>query len=178
MKNCTSGRCVNFSFFKKHSSSTAGFTLVETLVSLVILSVTLIPILNLSGNITRINASLQDNLVASGLAQEGVEIIRAIRDTNWFNNRAFDYGLSAGAYQVEWNSTTPLSLAGSLPLNINNGLYTYSANSGWIATKFSRTVTITKINAGELQVVSTVTWPGRGGINKNISAELHLFNWK
>lgn len=152
-----------------------GFTLVETLVALVILTVALIPILNLSSGAARVSASIQDNLVASGLAQEGVEVVRAIRDTNWFNNRAFDSGLSDGAYRIEWNSTILLALGGNPALNLNNGQYTYS---GGTPTKFSRTVTITKINAGELKVVSQVAWIARSNDSKSITAEDHLFNWK
>jgi len=152
-----------------------GFTLIETLVSLVILSVVIVPILSLSNIVAGVNMSLQDNLVASGLAQEGVEIVHAIRDTNWFNDRAFDYDLSDGVYRVEWNSTTLLELNGNPALDLNDGLYTYLNGT---PSKFSRTVTIAKINAGELRAVSTVTWTGRGGVNKSISAESHLFNWK
>jgi len=152
-----------------------GFTLVETLVSLVILSVVIVPILSLSNIVAGVNISLQDDLVASGLAQEGVEIVRAIRDTNWFNARTFDYDLNDGTYRVEWNSTTLLALNDNPALNLNDGLYTYL---GGTPSKFSRTVTITKINTGELRTVSNVTWTGRGGVNKSISAESHLFNWK
>lgn len=158
-----------------NSKSQEGFTLVETLVSLVILAVALIPIMNLSSSISKVNSALQDSLVASGLAQEGIEVIRAIRDTNWFNNRAFDSGLSDGIYQVEWNSTTLLSYNNNPTLNLNSGRYTYTNGT---PSKFSRTIAITKINTGELKVVSTVTWIERGGINKSIGAESHLFNWK
>ncbi len=157
------------------TNSQKGFTLVETLVSLVILTVALIPILNLSTSASRVNSNLQDNLVASGLAQEGIEVIHALRDTNWFSNQAFDFGLSNGTYQVEWDSTTLLSFGGNPVLNLNNGKYTYS---GGTPTKFNRTVTITKVNTGELKVVSQVTWQGRSNDPKSITAEDHLFNWK
>ena len=159
-------------FWNKKSG---GFTLVETLVSLVILTIALIPILNLSTSTSRVSSTIQDNLIASGLAQEGIEVVHAMRDTNWFNNRAFDYNLGDGVYQVEWNSTTLLSLGGSPVLNLNNGLYTYS---GGTPTKFSRTVTITKVNAGELKIVSQVTWLARSNDPKSIVGEGHLFNWK
>lgn len=149
--------------------------MVETLVSLVILTVALIPILNLSSNIERTSSTIQGNLVAAGLAQEGIEVIRAIRDTNWFNNRAFDSGLGNGVYQIEWNSTMLLSLGDSPALNLNNGRYTYT---GGLPTQFSRTITITKINAGELKVVSQVDWQERSNNSKSITAEDHLFNWR
>lgn len=163
----------NFKF--KHRHHQRGFTLIETLVSLVILTVALIPILNLSSSASRVSSEIQDNLVASGLAQEGVEVIHALRDTNWFNNLAFDSGLGNGNYRVEWNSTSMLSLGSSPALNLNNGHYTYS---GGTPTKFSRTISITKIDAGELKIVSQVTWLGRSNEAKSITAEDHLFNWR
>lgn len=153
----------------------AGFTLIETLVSLVILTTAIIPIINLSNSASRVASEVQDNLVASGLDQEGIEVIHAIRDTNWFNNRAFDSGLSNGTYQMEWNSTALLSFGGNPVLNLNNGRYTYT---GGTPSKFKRTVTITKINTGELKVVSQVTWIGRSNEAKSITAEDHLFNWR
>ncbi|MEK9158292.1 MAG: prepilin-type N-terminal cleavage/methylation domain-containing protein [Patescibacteria group bacterium] len=160
--------------FRKNNNE-KGFTLVETLVSLVILSVALIPILNLSSGVTKTSAIVRDNLIAAGLAQEGVEVVRAIRDTNWFNTREFDSGLDAGAYQVQWDSTSLLSLGGNPVLNLNNGIYTYS---GGTPTKFRRTITLTKINAGELKVVSTVAWSTQSSASKSLGAESHLFNWK
>jgi len=152
-----------------------GFTLVETLVSLVILSVAMIPILNLTAGTARVNSNLQDNLVAAGLVQEGIEVVRAIRDNNWFNDRAFDEGLAAGVYQVQWDSNSLLSLPGNPVLFVDNGIYTYS---GSVPSKFRRTVTISKPNAGELMVVGAVTWIERSNNTKTLSAESHLFNWK
>jgi prepilin-type N-terminal cleavage/methylation domain-containing protein len=160
---------------KSNLNNQRGFTLVETLVALVILTVALIPILHLSTSASKSSTAIRDNLVAAGLAQEGAEVVRAIRDTNWFNGRAFDSGLSNGTYQVEWDSAALLSLAGNPVLNLNNGLYTYS---GGTPTQFTRTVTITKINTGELKVESQVTWLSQANTAKSIVAEDHLFNWK
>ncbi len=157
------------------SQGERGFTLVETLVSLVILTVALIPILNLSTDIARVNSNIQDSMVASGLAQEGIEVIRAIRDTNWFRDLSFDSGLGDGVYEVEWDSVAPLSPSLNQFLNISSGRYTYSTGS---ATKFKRTVTITKLNAGELKIVSQITWLAHADDSRSISVEDHLFNWK
>ena len=158
----------------KHNNQ-SGFTLVETLVALVVLTMALVPLLQLSSAATKSSEVVRDNLIAAGLAQEGIEVIHAIRDTNWFNSRAFDASLAAGTYQVEWNSTVPLSLGGNPFLNLNNGLYTYS---GGTPTKFHRNITITKISAGELGVVSVVTWQSQTQASHSLTAEDHLFNWK
>ena len=152
----------------------AGFTLVETLVSLVLLSMAIIPALILSTRAVNIAYDVRDTLTASGLAQEGIEVVRAMRDTNWFNDLEFDNGLTDGSYRVEWDSVSLLPLSGNPVLNLNNGLYTYSGGNGTI---FSRALTITKINGGELRIVSKVNWADKG-VTKNVQAEEHLFNWK
>lgn len=151
-----------------------GFTLVESMVALVILTIAIIPALYLSNSAVTVAYNVRDDLAAAELAQEGVEVIRAIRDANWLNGVAFDTNLAAGSYRVEWNSTTPLALAGNPPLNLNNGLYTYV---GGTPSKFTRMITITKVNAGELKVVSQVSWATRIG-SRTTTVEDHLFNWK
>ena len=159
----------------KYNSRERGFTLIETMVSLVILTIAIIPALSLSTSAVNIGYDIRDDLVAAGLAQEGIEVIRAIRDTNWFNNQPFDTGLTDGNYRVEWNSTSLLALSSNPPLKLTDGLYTYSSGT---STKFTRTIVITKINAGELKVVSQVSWPTRTNIAKTTQAEEHLFNWR
>jgi prepilin-type N-terminal cleavage/methylation domain-containing protein len=151
----------------------SGFTLVETLVSLVILTMALIPILQLTSSVNKISTTNRDDLIAAGLVQEGIEVVRAIRDTNWYNNRAFDSGLAAGTYLTDWSSMALFPGAG--PLKLNNGVYSYTSGT---STKFYRTITITKVSAGELKVVCQVQWLNYGATWKITSAEDHLFNWK
>lgn len=140
-----------------------------------ILTIGLVPILNLSTAASRTSVIIRDNLIAAGLAQEGVEVVRAIRDTNWFNSQPFDSGLGAGVYQAEWNSTALLTLNPTTVLNLNNGLYTYS---GGTPSKFTRTITITKVNSAELKVESSVTWASATNPNESLVAEAHLFDWR
>lgn len=161
-------------FFSGHSSR-AGFTLVEALVALVILTMALGPILFSADMALNISNSIRNNLIAANLSQEGLEVVRAIRDANWFNDRAFDSGLSDGVWRVEWNSDSLLPRDDNTPLKINNGVYSYSPLG--TNTIFKRTITITKVNAGELKIVCEVSWKDRN-INKSVSAESHLFDWK
>ena len=160
---------------KLKSNKELGFTIVETLVALVVLSMAIIPALYLSTKAVDISEEIRDDLVAAGLAQEGIEVVRAIRDTNWFTGLAFDNSLPDGAYRLQWNSTSLLPLSGNPILLVSNGVYSYDSGAN---TKFRRTVTITKVNAGELKIVSQVTWPSKTNPNNSIQTEDHLFNWK
>ena len=153
----------------------AGFTLVEALVALVILTLALGPALVLSSSISSTASILQNNLIAANLSQEGVEVVRALRDANWYNGLSFDNGLSDGIYRVDWNSNSLTSLGVNPPLKVSSGLYNYSAGT---ATIFKRTITITKINSEELRVISDVTWTERGERARDVRVESHLFDWK
>jgi|SRR3989344_8283722 len=152
-----------------------GFTLIEALVALVVLTIALGPALILSSNISSLASVIQNNLIASNLSQEGVEVVRALRDANWHNGLPFDNGLSAGTYRVEWNSNTLVVLGSNPPLKINNGLYNYSLGAD---TRFKRTITITLISSEELRIISDVTWTEKGERIRNIKTESHLFDWK
>ncbi len=152
-----------------------GFTLVEALVALVVLTLAIGPALVLSSNVSSTSSVIKNNLIAANLSQEGLEVVRALRDANWFNGLLFDNNLANGIYRVEWNSSSLINLGTNPPLKISSGLYNYSSGTDTI---FTRTITITKINAAELRIISDVAWTERGNNTKDIKAESHLFNWK
>jgi len=88
-------------------NSQGGFTIIESLVALAILSLALTPMLVVVTMSSRIATSVKNNLVAALLAQEGIEVIRAIRDTNWLNGQLFYTGLNEDAEttSVEYTAT-------------------------------------------------------------------------
>lgn len=156
-------------------NNSAGFTLIEALVALVLLSLALTPALYVTNFMVGAAAIIRDDTTAANLTQEGIEVIRAIRDTNWFNGRPYDNGLGTGTWRVEYNSDALLSLGSNPPLKIGNGIYNYTVGTD---TTFHRTIAISKTSAMEIKVVSTVTWTAKGNNPKSISAEDHLFDWK
>lgn len=171
-------------YFLKYKQQ-RGFTLVEALVAIFILTMGLIPSLSIILLANSFNFSIRNNLIAANLAQEGVEVVRAIRDTNWFNNRAFDAGLAPGIYRVQYNSeadglnTFLLPEDGNPPLLIENGMYNYTSGKD---TTFKRRILIDKDTslAGcncELRVIVEVEWPERKR-TKTAIIESHLFDWQ
>ncbi len=149
--------------------------MIEALVALVILTVALGPALILSSNFLATASVVKNNLVAANLAQEGIEVVRSLRDTNWFNGASFNNGLSDGVYRIEWSSNSLISLGSNPPLKLDNGLYNYSTGADTI---FKRTITLTRVNPSELKVVSDVTWLERGNRARDVNIESHLFNWR
>ena len=168
-------------------SSQNGFTIIESLVALAILSLSLMPMLVVVTMSSRIATSVKNNLVAAMLAQEGIEVVRAIRDTNWLNGRVFYIGLNEDAETgttkdglVQYDtadSLMPYDASAKLYVDNNSGIYSYDNNSGSSPTLFTRKISVTKISNAELKIISEITWnePPR---SKIISVEDHLFDWK
>ena len=157
--------------------NSGGFTLIEALVALFVLLLGVPPAFWLSVSSVNLAASVQNNLAAANLAQEGAEVIRAIRDNNWFvkpTPQAFDTGLADGVYQVQGDSDAVLPYADVFLKIDASGIYNYVSGTDTI---FKRKLTISKLSTVELQVTREVSWQERGR-SKTISVESHLFDWQ
>src|SRR3989344_5496223 len=161
-------------------SKERGFTLIEAIVAIFILSLGIIPSLSIVLYANSFTSVLKNNLIGTNLAQEGAEVVRALRDSNWFNGRAFDFGLANGTYRLEWNSASLITEFGSNPvLKIDsNGLYNYTSGTD---TPFHRRIFIVKDPTApgcdcELRVVVKVSWVERKS-TRVITVESHLFDW-
>lgn len=152
-----------------------GFTLIETIVAVGIITVGLVSALTLITNSLFYVSSIGDRLIAANLTAEGLEVARNIRDNNWLADLSWNNGLSNGDYQASYNSTT-LSSYGGNPLLFDSaiGLYNYSSGA---STPYVRKISISNPSNYEIRVISTVTWQRRG-MTYSTSAESHLFNWK
>ena len=159
------------------SGANKGFTLIEAMVALVLITVAMGPVFILATSAVNVASRIEHNLIASNLAQEGIEVIRNVRDTNWLNEAAFDNNLPVGTWRVQWDTVGGglMAVDSNPALKKNNGLYNYITGTD---TVFHRTVTISKPNSGELVLTSLVTWVERGNINRTVSTESHLFNWR
>ncbi len=96
------------------------FSLIEVLISFTILTISLIAITQLITTTIQANRENTSRLQAYYLAQQGLELSRHIRDSNWLQNIGFD---SSGPQNTLWQSNngstgnlTPLNQ--SLILNI------------------------------------------------------------
>ncbi len=69
-----------------------GFTLVEILISVAILAVTLTAMANLVIVTMRANQSNMNTLQGYYLAQQGIEAMRNLRDSNWMQNYGWNQG--------------------------------------------------------------------------------------
>lgn len=152
--------------------SSKAFTLIEILIAITVITLGVVGFYAAITRVTSITLSNSSRFIASRLAQEGIELVSNVRDTNWIERTDWDNGLADNDYRVQYDKDSLLTHSDA-PLKINsNGFYNYDSGS---STKFTRKVTISHINPDELKVKVQITWPGRGS---PLEVEEHLYNWK
>lgn len=157
-----------------------GFTIVELVITIFVLSIAVIGVYNAFSILLISTTETINRFTAAYLAQEGVEIVRNIRDTNWLkadtDSESFhwddglaDCGESVGGceadYTTDGTSTNPLVPFGSdgRYLNIDaDGFYSY--NSSGTPTKFKRSIAIKQINDNTMEVLVQVAWSEKPNI--------------
>lgn len=169
-----------------HLGKGEGFTLMEVIISVAVIITALVAsIALLSFSISGISAN-KSKLIAASLVQEGLEIVRNIRDSNWFaGNTGPDDGtgtdwreglgetLGSTFHTVQYDELTVLSGDPSLYIN-TNGFYTHNETS--TVTSFERKIYIEYIDNNQIKVTCEVNWKERGR-DRNITAETRLYNW-
>lgn len=160
---------------KIDSRYSKGFTLLETIVAIGVITTGFVSALALITNSYFYISNIQNRLVAANLAAEGIELVRNIRDNNWLQSQAWNLGLNEGDYQVAYDSASLSPYSGNPLLLDANGIYNYA--SGTSTSPYVRKISIAAISNYQMRVTSAVTWK-RGVITYNNSVEEYLFDWK
>lgn len=153
-----------------------GFSLLEIIIAVFFVGVILVPFVSVIVFTVSANRYANHRLIAANLAQEGIEIVRNIRDsqmdwTAWYGRSAAEID---GDYSVQYASDN-LSAFTDNPLKLNiSGFYNYIAGA---STLFSRKISLKKLSVNEIQVIATVSWKERG-ITQSVVTEDRLFNWQ
>ena len=167
------------SFFRK---PVRAFTLVETLVAVAILTIAIVGPYTAAAKSLAAAYVARDELVASGLAQEGVEYARNVRDTNYLAHNPWLTGLSAcmpGPCVFD-TVTSPSGFVAPLYLRSDTGSYNQRAIG--TVTPFTRTISITPVPVGapnptEVLVTVTVSWKTTN-TPYSVTVDEHLSNWQ
>jgi len=165
----------------KNNFFKSGFTLVEVVVILFVMSMGLIGVLSLITQNIQSQSYNKSNLMAYQLAQEGVELIRKVRDSNWRDGLSYDDKLAAGEYFMSYNDAAPQAHDPAHPEELvlrqeASNFYTHNPVAPKV-TPFSRLITITAVDANSFRVVVTISW-AEFGRNYVYNLETALYNWR
>lgn len=159
--------------------SNQGFTLLEVIIAVFILTVGVVGAFLLVERTAIFTQLTFSQLQAAYLAQEGMEIVRNIRDSNFLKiakgiNIAWDKGLT-GCHlgcEADYNARALVPYA-SRYLKINGGFYNYDFGT---QTKFKRKITIQRIGPDILRVEAEVSWLERG-VPYSLKNQGNLYKW-
>lgn len=169
-------------FFKEKEG---GFTIIELIIAIAVLSFGILGTYEAFYAIFSRNQNVSIRFSAVYLAQEGMEIIRNLRDKNFITGADWSAGLldcetgcqadykTGTAAQSAANQIQPYSDSNFLKIS-GDGFYGYDIGSDSI---FKRKITINKISGTEiLKVSSRVMWDYRGE-QFNFTVDGYIYNW-
>jgi prepilin-type N-terminal cleavage/methylation domain-containing protein len=163
-----------------------GFTLIELLITITVVLIGISGVfVAIQQSITTIDYS-RSRLVAALLAQEGVEIVKNIRDTNLLEGDNWDEGLQPnGCYEVDYGDPVDLdpNINFSPVCNYStlaflkkqeNDFYNYNLGQ---ETIYKRVVEINKISSEKIRLTVTVYWRERDGGHQNFTVVQDMYKW-
>lgn len=151
-----------------------GFTLLETLVAIFVITVAIAGIFGLVSRLTATVSQSSSRLTAAYLAQEGIEIVRNIRDSNWLGGVAWDNNIpSSGEYGADYTTQSfPDPACGNENLKFDGSFYSCTSDSH---TKFKRKINFSK-SGDKIEVQVIVEWES-GGATHQLIAKENLYKW-
>lgn len=186
----------------KLSSRPRGFTLLETMVAVSLLAVAIVAPMSLTAQSLASAYYARDQITAFYLAQEGLEVVRNIRDNNILQNSQSTSGtvnllngipittpFTVDATVAYTAINPPPTCSGTCaPLKTDGVLYNYTAS---IPTQFTRTLTACYVHApppidtggcnstfsDEIKITVTVTWKTGNIQQRTVSVSENLYRW-
>jgi prepilin-type N-terminal cleavage/methylation domain-containing protein len=176
-----------------------GFTLVETLVAVAIFATSITGLISITARGINDTVFVKNKLTASYLAQEGVEIIRSMRDTSALVSLDASYwsefitspGYIDSCYSTNGTNSCyidgsaqalvalPCSDEGVCPVmkyNQDQNSYGYSSLEDSIFTRKITIVPVGGSGSSEILINSEVSWT-QGSRTFTTSFQYNLFNW-
>ncbi len=189
----------------QHVCARRGFTLIETLVAVTILTLSVVAPLYVADRVLVASQTSRDQLTASYLAQEGIEYLRSMRDHEFLAARQvgganvsvnawsnFISGSGQGSVASCRSQTctldptrqmgtgsglalVPCSDATCAPLYLSGAVYTEQPIG--TQTLYTRTVQAVLVADNDIRITSIVRWSSRG-TTYTVSIRDHLTPWQ
>lgn len=157
------------------NSRHAAFTLIETVIAITLLTVVVTAVTGLLLVTILGNQRNRHSLQATAYAQEGLEAMRYLRDSNWRQNYAWNRGFEASdfgdrvLYLAEGDCPPCWSLS---PYEQDGELENANGHA------FVRSIVVRETEQEEtLEVTARVEWEDKG-VDREVELSTYLSNWK
>lgn len=170
-----------------------GFTLIEALVAISVLLLSIVGPMTIATDGIKNSIYAKDQITAFYIGQEGIELIRSMRDGNALRGDPWDTGISAACMtsgnpagcgiDVESLAFVNCTVSANCNLYFNpdglligdsqRGIFQHGATP--TATIFNRSIRITDVPPDEKEIDVVVTWVSRGAL-KTITVQSRLFD--
>jgi len=169
-------------WLKRKNKIAAGFTLIEVIAVLFVISLGLLGVLSLIIQNIQSQSINKNTLIAYQLAQEGIELIRKTRDTQWNAGLAWDAyfpGLSSNAdYFMSYSDSAPSEVEAEDDKILHYDAFGfYNHTEGADDSGFRRVINLARIDENSLRVAVTVTWSDYAR-DRSYSLETILYDWQ
>ena len=184
-----------------------GFTLIETLVAVLILASAIAGPLSIASHSLNNSLVAKDQITAFFLAGDAVEYVRFLRDTNrllgadWITGAGTTtstdltpcqdpkgcYVDTTGNSYIDPNGNTPnvpVTCPSSCPrmdYDTTNSRFTYQDVNTVpliVSSPFTRKIYLNAISATEQQLTVTVSWKDMGSTTRSINVSENIFAWQ
>lgn len=165
-----------------------GFTLIETLVAISILLLGVVAPLALASDSLKAARLARDQVIATYLAQEGIEYVRWVRDTNMIEGDSWIDGLEncldpdgcmVDAVRRRVAPATSNCLEGDCILLLNDNSYEHGSGT---PTPFARRVRLIPVvyldDLHDYQVEVTMTWDTAPFGTRSLVVREYIFSWR
>lgn len=163
-----------------------GFSLIEVITAIFILTVGIGGAFSLIYQTLSTVYAVRARLTASFLAQEGVEVIKNLRDSAWLRSRTVTttswlYYLSETGgdnYQLDYSTSDLVDTYSGDPdyLTIDsNGFFSYETGDNDV-THFTRSIAISNVTTNTIDVLVNVGWQV-GGKDRELEIKETITNW-
>jgi prepilin-type N-terminal cleavage/methylation domain-containing protein len=160
---------------KNNYKNQKGFGLIEMIIAVVIVGIGIVGIFSMISRFSEQSKTIRDNFVASYLSQEGIEIVKNIRDINKINGNTWTSGLANchEGCEADYTSNSLVSATGKFfYIDNSTGRYSYDSTGDKIKTYYKRRITLAQ-NGDELDIMVDIYWE-----DKSTTTRSKIYNWE
>jgi type II secretory pathway pseudopilin PulG len=154
-------------FIPSERSESRGQGLIEVIVSIALIVIAILGALSLATYSIRAGTQSRERVQAALLAQEGIEIVKNIRDTNWIKGYSWNEGFPAASENFYKASYVDNETGWKIEIGQETG----------IQGIFTRSIKFPEVSNDKITVRCEVSWTDNSGTH-TVTAIDYITNWQ